>query len=202
MTRKYIRLIAGVSLAVCWQCAISVTLSVENGILVGAFGVSVDDNLYDVEFIDGDLNSIYSGGLLTYTAQFASSASQALVDSVFVETASPLYDSTPNLTQGCSFTYCVVYTPTSSIIAADTRLIFGAINYAGAYPDSITSYASNAYFGTLDVPFGVWGRWTPTAIPTPASITNIGLGLLLLASLEAKRRKLGCRFWQPKRKPG
>ena len=99
----------GVTLTVCCFAAAApaATLSVSGGQLLGAFGVDVDGQLYDVEFVDGSCAGIFSGcdDVSDFTFQSdaaASSAAQALLDQVFLDTAEGAFDDDPSLTLGCT----------------------------------------------------------------------------------------------------
>ena len=99
------------------------TLNVIGGQLMGASDVLVDGSLYDVQFLDGTCIDLYNGcdEASDFTFQtFAASllASQALLDQVFLDGVSGLFDSVPNLTAGCNtglepenVTECSAFTP-------------------------------------------------------------------------------------------
>ena len=84
-------------------------LHVEAGLLTGASGVLVNGTAYDVTFSDGTCNSLQMNCTqFTFNnAADAAAASQALLDQVFTG----VYDSTPNLTRGCTIaSSCLVST--------------------------------------------------------------------------------------------
>ena len=93
-------------------------LQIENGKLAGAVGVNVDGALYNVHFVDGTCysafrdcspyNFFHIGG----SGFWESAASEALIDTVFVDSPQGLFDSFPQLTVGCSYEErCNVMTP-------------------------------------------------------------------------------------------
>lgn len=74
-----------------------------NDALLGATGVTVGSYIYDVSFIDGSCQSVFSGcnEISDFTFQdlaSANQASQALLDQVFLG----IYDTNPSLTNGCT----------------------------------------------------------------------------------------------------
>ena len=78
-----------------------------SGQLTGANGVVIGSSVYDVAFEDGTCASIF--GDCTSSSNFnfttfsqAASASQALLDQVFVDSGSGQFDTNPALTFGCS----------------------------------------------------------------------------------------------------
>lgn len=159
-----------------------------NGSLTGANKIFINDANYDVRFIDGNCNSIFGGcdsgtDLLFQNEALATSASQALLDQVFLGE----FDDFPGKTNGCGFTlFCNISTPYFISTTGDTIWMINARNYslASATPDS-TEWAGNAARSVLDYSDNsghVWAVWTLSnisSIPEPASL------LLLIASLPA-----------------
>jgi hypothetical protein len=99
--------------------ASAATLNVSGGQLLGAFGVDVGGNLYNVDFLNGTCIALYDGcdDVSDFTFQtFAAAdlASQALLDQVFLNGAD-LFDTAPELTNGCNplqgEVLCVAITP-------------------------------------------------------------------------------------------
>ena len=96
------------------------TFDVIGGQLFGASGVDVGGTLYDVEFLDGSCITLFNGcddvsDFTFQTSLAASVASQALLDQVFLDGPLGNFDSSPNLTNGCSIglasTRCWSLTP-------------------------------------------------------------------------------------------
>lgn len=116
--RKFALLVAFVLVASGAQAA---TLNVVDGQLMGASGVNVDGNLYDVQFLDGTCIGLYNGcdEISDFTFQTEASAllaSQALLDQVFLDSPEGMFDSNPPLTNGCGFSgpaACQAITPHS-----------------------------------------------------------------------------------------
>ena len=82
-----------------------VMLNVDNGQLLGASGVNINNTRYDVEFRDGTCVELFSGcdQNTDFTFQSegdANTAAQALLDFVFIDGPEGNFDSVPNLTNG------------------------------------------------------------------------------------------------------
>lgn len=93
------------------------TLTVVGGQLTGATGVDVGGTLYDVEFRDGSCKALFGGcdssDDFAFTALAdALAASQALLDQVFIVSATGDFSSSPDATIGCENAfYCAAVTP-------------------------------------------------------------------------------------------
>jgi hypothetical protein len=139
------------------------TLNVVGGQLMGASGVLVDGSLYDVQFLDGTCIDLYNGcdEASDFTFQTEASAvlaSQALLDQVFLDGVDGLFDTSPQLTNGCNILEsCHTITP---LLTATTLLIGGVttndfflfdlkeqftIGPVTIYPDSHASIYSRIY---------------------------------------------------------
>src|SRR3954465_15827217 len=83
----------------------AVELQISGGELTGASEVNVGGTLYNVEFVDGSCNSLFSGcidaSFTFHTASTAAAAAQALIDQVFTDGPQGNFDSRPELTVGC-----------------------------------------------------------------------------------------------------
>lgn len=157
-------------------------LHVEAGLLTGASGVLVNGTAYDVTFSDGSCNSLQLNCTqFTFNnSADAAAAAQALLDQVFTG----VYDSTPNLTRGCTLaSSCLVSTiygpdpsgPTDYNVATTTNSALEAGD--GVAAEGIIG----AIFDTTFIPavtIAVWTAATPVAEPSALPLALAGLGLL------------------------
>ena len=142
-------------------------LDIAGGLLVGASGVDVGGEFYDVTFVDGTCIDSFAGCDEVTDFAFAdlasaTLASQALLDQVLLDGASGAFDSTPSLTAGCPGpTLCQIFTPA----------------FEGLSPTAVTGYIAqniaagqthpggeNALLSGLSIdlnPTGAFAKWAP-----------------------------------------
>lgn len=183
--KKIPDLLVGVGAIVIMAGAASAaTLNVVGGQLLGASDVIVDGSSYDVEFLDGTCINLYSGcneasDFVFQTDAAAISASQALLDQVFIDGLDGLFDTDPTLTAGCNIsTVCVVHTPLE-VDVLGTVTSWRAINRDAGGTDSVSGVSLLS--GSADLSSGandVFAVWTP--IPEPGTALLMGLGLLAM----------------------
>ena len=117
------------------------TLDVVGGQLLGASGVLVDGELYDVEFIDGSCIALFSGCDSSTDFAFANeagglAAATALANQVFLDGPEGNFDTLPGLTFGCGdATLCEAYIPYAT--NGTTLLAARMENRAPPGPDEI-----------------------------------------------------------------
>ena len=162
-----------------------------SGALTGATGVDVGGTLYDVEFVDGTCAALFDGcddpatDFAFTTLADALAASQALLDQVFLDVpAQGSFDSTPNLTLGCSNLFaCVAWTPydLGDLDGIDDLLLIARARNEFAFDevDGIGSGGGPKTDSTADLSSHVFARWSPShvEVPEPTSLTLFGLGL-------------------------
>ena len=168
------------------------------GQLIGATDVNVGGTLYDVEFLDGTCVDLFSGcdavtDFNFQTVADAASASQALLDQVFLDGAE-LFDSVPSLTNGCSENefFCEISTPHGFRGAlVTTRVALNADE--DIFPDGVFTRSPGIGADTANNAVLTWARWSVAAaspVPEPGSLAlvAIALGGLMVASPSARRR--------------
>ena len=173
------------------------TLNVQNGILMGANGVSVGSTLYNVQFLDGTCAALYTGcdAVADFTFQDLTSvqaASQALLDQVLLNQV-PLgnFDTEPHLTNGCTDnTLCNIATPYGLFPATQFTLQYIAQNTTHPLNDFIFSDFGNVTFDSSPVSIFTYAVWSPapTSVPEPSTAVLLISGLLGLGGYEWRRR--------------
>ena len=178
---------------------------VQNGLLTGATGVTVDGSTYDVEFLDGTCASVFSGCDSVSDFAFTTQASgllaaQALLDQVFIDGAMGQFDTNTALTRGCPDTstpICVALIPTNFAFLGN--YIEGSRagnNTVNAFDDVGLFGVPVATFNTFDGPNAAnltFARFTLSSVtgsvPEPATwgMMLMGFGAMGV-SLRRRRR--------------
>jgi hypothetical protein len=174
-----------------------------SGILTGATGVNVGGTLYDVEFVEGTCAALFDGcdsvNDFTFTTDAdALLAGQALLDQVFLDTAKGEFDSDPGLTFGCidtTFGVCAAMTPFGfgEFATGALGVLMGAAeNDAAIALDNVFSQLlllDTDSSATDEVVFARWAPAAETALPEPATVSLLGLGLAGVGARRWRQRK-------------
>jgi hypothetical protein len=144
----------------------SATPVVSDGQLMGATDVDVGGAFYDVSFLEGSCNSLYSGcsNFTFNTTTSAALASQALLDQVFIG----VYDSSPALTNGVTDTPSWVLTPAET---TNSGLVAGryVVNKAGVEQDTVQSFSISPTTDSTTSTRLVYAVWSLSPVPPPDS---------------------------------
>ncbi len=180
------------------------TLNVSNGTLMGASGVNVNGQLYDVQFVDGTCIELYNGcddysdfpfGNPTNNATTLIAAMNALLEQVVIDSSLGNFDSNPNLINGCTNeNTCNINT--LLFFSGSTEFMGGssARNSSNEFNDFVTS--GSIFFNSnpnLALPpgndlsvFAVWHQ--TTVVPVPSAIWLFSSGLIGLISFSRKKQ--------------
>lgn len=180
------------------------TISDEHNNLLGAIGVKINNQLYDVKFEDKPaeilfLNKENNYNFLFTTLEDAKAASQALLDQVLVDQ----YDTHPEYTHGIDYKSCsYILTPYKAEFSEYYNhiliYIYSAVNsYAQNSPGDHTiqysaqleSWSPTTLTDADDsLVYAVWTLNTATAVPEPATALLFSVGILGITSFGRKRR--------------
>ena len=174
--------------------AASVSLKIEQGVLVGAKNVSVNGRNYDVDFIDGTCATAYevcSVSAFTFDYDGAVAASWALLESVFIDSSAGAFGSAPYRIRGCvhdpmNFGYaCMAYTAAYFELEGIVTSAV-AINQPSPsqFTDWVISGQTNVEYDFAPYVTNTWAVWRPSdmssEIPEPASyalvLAALGIG--------------------------
>jgi len=170
-----------------------------SGILTGATGVDVGGTLYDVTFVDGSCAVVFDGcddaaTDFTFTTQAdALAASQALLDQVFLDGGQGNFDSSPNLTFGCTASLCQALTPFEFLDLGGPLFLEFGVAQNTSFSDGTGIQGIAPFPDTTNATTDVYARWTPSAdttpVPEPSSLTLLSLGLPGMAGRRWRQRK-------------
>jgi hypothetical protein len=142
------------------------------GKLTGAIGVNVNGSLYDVQFVEGKCNDLFSGcdqpsDFVFATQAAADLASTALLNDVFVG----IYDSDPTKILGClSSTLCNAYTP--YLKDGNDVLVSVATNF----PSSTDTISHSSLVRNSDLTGdsgGTYAAWSLPVVSHSASVSSV-----------------------------
>lgn len=165
----------------------------ENDILAGINGITIDDTLYDVSFIDGSFNDLYSdsNNLPFTTPEGATQTADSLLATINLF---PVFNDFPNLIQGCEDPLvCVFVIPYSLVINSDVNaIIVQTVNDENSnLVDDVFPVQLPADQDLVNLPFAVYAMFNespPSAVPEPATAALISLSLLGLSGFSRKKK--------------
>jgi hypothetical protein len=168
------------------------SLTVSGGMLLGATGVVVNAQTYDVTFQDGTCQALFSAcdqasDFAFNTLPDAQAAALALMNQVFLDIPPDFFDTQVQLTVGCTAIggACFIFVP----YATDgvTASLGAAKNMSIEPSDGVTTASLAVNADTTIQPDQTWAIFTlAAAVPEPGTI---GLTMLGLAALLARRRR-------------
>jgi len=177
--------------------SIGAVLNIENGVLLGAEGVNINGEMYNVSFQGAPCTLLFNGcndtsDFFFTDVSLGQAANLALLNQVFIDTQAGLFDSNPSLTNGCtsSTSFCGVITPVSPAGSGFAISSF-LRNYQLDIPDIYTGIWSNvgieADFGSSTYPALTYAVWSgPSPVPVPASVWLFCSGLIALFGMRKK----------------
>lgn len=177
----------------------AVILNVTGGILTGAQNVDVNGTFYDVTFLDGSCNSLFNGcdtnsdlPFFSLSATEVAAASNALLNTVFIDGPFGQFDSNPQLTNGCTTSPCAIVFPLSlASIVAPTEIVIQVVrNFSSTGTDFFEIAQQQNSLDLAQVSgatFAVFALATTSTIPEPGTLVLFGLGLVGLGFVRRKR---------------
>ena len=193
-------LIAVTSFLLWLATAQAATLNVDfSGQLTGASGVDVGGVLYDVTFEEGSCIGLFSGcdtnSDFTFTSAAAARlASLALLDQVLLDGPAGNFDTSPELTFGCSLSaFCFILTPFEIAPGGPGITFVDLVRNRDLSIPSITDGATRTEWlsplSTADDERVVYATWEVTAVPIPAGPLLLLTGLGGLAVFQRRRSR-------------
>jgi hypothetical protein len=173
-----------------------------SGILTGATGVNVSGTLYDVSFLEGSCQSLYSGcdasaDFTFQTSANAQTAAQALLDQVFLDTLAGSFDSNPGLTFGCEAGNSILGCSADIAYSGFVGVTYSSKSASNAQLEPLddvysASFAS-ASADSSQSPYNVWAIFTlsqiQTAVPEPSTWAMMIMGFGAVGLVMRRRRK-------------
>jgi hypothetical protein len=174
-------------------------LQVTNGILTGALNVDVGGALYDVQFMDGSCDTLFGGCTaqnFAFTTEAAAlTASQSLLDTVFINGPDGDFDTESELTRGCvNSAVCLALTPFGFGFPSGTVLVAAARNWSSLTPavDSVHTHTTIDHIDLATESDETYALWTPAvgaAVPEPTTFALMAAGLFAATAFRRRRKQ-------------
>jgi hypothetical protein len=171
-------------------------LTMDGSILVGATGLSVGNQRYDVRFADGSCTSLFNGCRAANTFLFkqdilARVANEALYDQVIRGT---VFDTNPELISGCDAEYgCAIFTPYDAEPDWSNHFLAALI---WNLPIANDLYTFDAFYwvpreaDTHDSHW-VYAVWSEAnSVPEPDGFTLVLIGLVAMVAIIKSKSKV------------
>ena len=171
----------------------------DNGKLKGAFNVAVAGTLWDVVFQDGTFGSVFpdSAAIDIRTLDEALEFTTALESGVFVDIATLefMFDSKPELTNGCSEIHeCLILTSYGIAEGAPGDRERKVGFFGNFFLEGGDRVRSRLFPTEKDVSidervvYAQWNKQHITEVPSPSTISIFALGIMGLASRRFKKQ--------------
>ncbi len=165
------------------------SLTISSGIAVGATGVSIGADTYNVTFYDGTCAGIYGGcSDFAFTSPTQADLASTALFNLFADPIYNLYDDDPTKTFGINWPiYGQLITPWTNDGTNWLASIF--VNRDASGTDFIGSLTLPSFYTTADAATRVFAEWTKVSVvPLPPSAILFGSALLGLAGVKRWKR--------------
>jgi hypothetical protein len=147
---------------------------------MGAWNLDVGGTFYDVEFLDGSCESLFSDCNALHdfafsTQNLARSAADALMNQVLVDGGAGLFDSEPDLTNGCESINCLLLTPYAFVPRSYSIYAANAYNDNGNLDSADDRFTYDRRDYTTLAPDFTYAVWSEAAVvPEPGTALLVG----------------------------
>lgn len=165
-------------------------LIISDGEVIGATGVMVLGQTYDVSFVDGSCIDVFdpcTDAALDFPFDLADSlaASEALRD---VINATPSPRPLPDSYRGCSDSGCTIKTPGALVAADDVLAYAAAIGSSGQ--SNLSSDQVGRSYDDIARTYAVWTAVPSVPLLSPLALSALMPGLLVGLGLAALRKRV------------